>query len=52
MHHFLDRGQAIDLLAVGVGEIGGFHGLGNVDGQHQVAYRLLALDGFFHVHRP
>ncbi|MNF82381.1 hypothetical protein D3C84_646870 [compost metagenome] len=52
VHHFLDRGQAIDFLAVGVGEIGGFHRLGNVDGQHQVPHRLLALDGFFHQHRP
>ncbi len=51
MHHLLDRRQAIDLLAVGVSEVGGFHGLGNVDGQHQVTHRLLAFDGFFHEHR-
>ncbi|MNQ79143.1 hypothetical protein D3C85_940760 [compost metagenome] len=49
--HFLDCGQAVDLLPVGVGVVGGFHGLGYVDRQHQVAHRLLALDGFFHQHR-
>ncbi|MNG39303.1 hypothetical protein D3C84_1273260 [compost metagenome] len=27
MNHALDRRQTVDLLAVGVGEIGGFHGL-------------------------
>ncbi|MNR67802.1 hypothetical protein D3C85_1919960 [compost metagenome] len=51
MHHVLDSGEAIDLLPVGVGEVGGFHRLGDVDGEHQVAHRLLAFDGLFDEHR-
>ena len=51
LHHVFDRAQAVDPLPAGVGEIGGLHRLRDIDGKHQVAHRLLALDGFFDPYR-
>ena len=51
LHHLFDRAQTVDLVAVGVGKVSGLHRLRDIDGEHQVAYRLLMLNGLFHQHR-
>ncbi|MNE30183.1 hypothetical protein D3C80_1236850 [compost metagenome] len=43
LDHRLDRAHARHRVAVGALEVDRLHGLGNVDGQHQVAHRLFML---------
>ncbi|MNR13500.1 hypothetical protein D3C85_1299090 [compost metagenome] len=50
-HHVLHHAEAVDPATAGVGVVAGFHGLGDVDGEHQVAYRLLVLDRLLDEHR-